>query len=129
MWANGVTKLIKLPTFPTVVEPSAGLLDSACAVTSVASQDAPDVVKLPDSLLVDQLAGSQVELMAEQVADSLNELSDSVRGEEYCSVLFPPRWYIGSEVDATWRRVYRRANFPSCCPYHRLQQSTPDVAW
>ena len=117
VWADGQPNVVQPPTFPTVVEPSVtplhlGDIFPACAVTRAASRDAqrmvePECLELPDSLLGDQLAGSQAELVAEQKADSsLMELfvlgCASIRGEGYCPVLFPPKWVIGSEVAVTW---------------------------
>lgn len=88
VWADGVPSVVK-PLFLTVTAPSVRPLCSddvfpACAVTHAASRDVPDVVQpecleLPDSLIVDQLLGSQTELKAEQRADSsLSELFGKV---------------------------------------------------
>ena len=65
---------------PTVVAPSVTPLHScdifpACVITHAASRDSqrmvePECLESADFLLVNQLAGSQAELMAEQKADS-----------------------------------------------------------
>lgn len=88
VWADCVPNVVK-PPYLTVTAPSVRPLSSddvfpVCAVTRAASRDIPDVVQpecleLPDSLMVDQLLGSQAELKAEQRADSsLNELFEKV---------------------------------------------------
>ena len=87
VWAKGEPKVVKLPMFPTVLAPSVTPLHSGnifpgCAITRAASCDAqsveePEYLGLPDSLLVDLLAGSQLLHVAEQKADSsLTELFD-----------------------------------------------------
>ncbi|CAK6971610.1 uncharacterized protein LOC128455141, partial [Scomber scombrus] len=89
VWADGQPNVVKPPTFPTVFAPSVtplhlGDIFPACAITRAASRDAqrmvePGCLELPDYLLVDQLAGSQAELVAEQKAvSSLTELFDRV---------------------------------------------------
>lgn len=89
MWADGQPNVVKAHTFPVAADaPLAPLPSSdifpACAITRVASRDAQRLLELehsvlPDSLFVDQLAGSLSALFAEQQADlSLKELFDRV---------------------------------------------------
>lgn len=84
VWTDGRPDVVSPPKFPTAAEPLVAPLPSACAITHAASRDAqrrvePEHLELPDSLLLDQLAGSLSELAAEQQADpSLTELFDRV---------------------------------------------------
>lgn len=48
----------------------------------------PECLELPDSLVVDQLAGSQADSSLTELFDRAVPAS-AVRG--YCSVLFPPK--------------------------------------
>ncbi len=73
MWADGVPNVVKRPLSPTEVAPSEWSLDvtfPACVVTCAACRATEDVVEpecleLPVLLPVDQLAGSQAELVAD----------------------------------------------------------------
>lgn len=85
VWADGVPLIVKPLTFHTVVAVSGRTLDldvfPLCAVFRAASCDASECMELPGSLLTDQLAGSQAELVAEHRVDSsLTEFFD--RAEE-----------------------------------------------
>ncbi|XP_053294792.1 uncharacterized protein LOC128455141 [Pleuronectes platessa] len=147
VWADGQPNVVQPPTFPTVVEPSVtplhlGDIFPACAVTRAASRDAqrmvePEWLELPDSLLVDQSAGSQAELVAEQKADSsLMELFDQVvpasevRDTAQCyfllNGLLVRKWL--SHGDASVGEPIFQVVVPTNCRNKVLQTSHGDVA-
>ena len=145
VWADGQPNVVKAAMFPTVASSVTPLplgdIFPACAITRAASRDAqrmePECLELPDSLLVDQLAGSQAELVAEQKADSsLTELFDrvvpasEVRDTAQCyfllNGLLVRKWL--SHGDASVGEPIFQVVVPRNCRSKVLQTSHGDVA-
>lgn len=147
VWAKGEPKVVKPPMSPTALVPSVTPLPSSnifpgCAITRAASRDAqsvmePECLELPETLRVEQLAGSQALLVAEQKADSsLTELFDrvvpasEVRNTAQCyflqNGLLVRKWL--SHDDASVGEPIFQVVVPTNCRSKVLQMSHGEMA-